>query len=541
MKRLFKLKPLVLALPVVLAACGGGGGSSGETHSPYSITLRADKTTLPVNAAGIGPGAGVNAPYTTTLYVQAMEGGRPIPGGEDGVFACDVKGGLESGSLYYLDGKPEHEVEIDDGNGGKIKVPGAYRNITLGANAGGNTFHFHSKSKEGVATITCEVTDPRDQQRRTASVNITVGGGNVSTNVPARIQYRAQAEAYLGTSANLANLPNEIKIVASVRDDRNQPIAENGKRNVQLNILPTSASLGAKLMAGGQTGTALQVSTQGGEALFSVASGPNPGLVVVEMITDRADNDVSNGIQQPIRALTAIPAVKAVTAAPMIPDLALTATNAQPFLYYLEAQGGLPPFQWSTASPLPDGLSLSPDGVISGTPWLEKPGVYTIQLQVTDANYKTAVKVITLTVSGNLPDKPVDFAVAGCENNDINTACALPGANVSEAYTYAFTVTSGDNVKWKVSGLPSWLKLDANTDVGVISSSGLVDCTAMASYADPARLDPKTSKYTFAVMAYNDTNAVTRTMSITVKDDAGVCTLPPPPPPAPAPAPAPAL
>ena len=133
-------------LAVALVACGGGGGSPGTTQESYSITLRADKTQLPINVANTSPGIGVYAPYSTTLYVQASIGGRPIPGGKD-IFGCNVAGGLDSGSLYYIDGDAAHEVEVDDGNGGKIKVPGAYRSITLGSNSGGNSFHFHAGEK----------------------------------------------------------------------------------------------------------------------------------------------------------------------------------------------------------------------------------------------------------------------------------------------------------------------------------------------------------------------------------------------------------
>ena len=176
-----------MALAAALTACGGGGGSPGETQENYTISLRSDKTTLPLNIGGVMAGSGVYSPYTTTLYVDARKGNIAIPGGED-VFGCNVTGGLDSGSLYYLDGNPEHEVEVDDGNGGKIKVPKAYRSITLGANSGGNSFHFHAGDAVGVARITCSVTDPRDNRQKSASVDISVGG---TTGKPASVRMAA--------------------------------------------------------------------------------------------------------------------------------------------------------------------------------------------------------------------------------------------------------------------------------------------------------------------------------------------------------------
>ena len=94
-----QFKYLPIALSVALTACGGGGGSAGETQEAYTITLRADKTKLPLNISGIRPGTGVYRPYTTTLYVEAKKGGAPIPGGED-IFACNLAAGLDSGALY---------------------------------------------------------------------------------------------------------------------------------------------------------------------------------------------------------------------------------------------------------------------------------------------------------------------------------------------------------------------------------------------------------------------------------------------------------
>ena len=104
---------LGFAVAALVTACGGGGGSPGDTHEAYSITLRADKKQLPINIQHYPAGIGAYAPYTTTLYVEAREGSRPIQGGEE-IFACNIVQGFESGALYYLDGDEDHED--DDGN-----------------------------------------------------------------------------------------------------------------------------------------------------------------------------------------------------------------------------------------------------------------------------------------------------------------------------------------------------------------------------------------------------------------------------------------
>lgn len=124
-------------------------GSPGTTTEPYSISLRADKVQLPLNIAGARPGIGVSSPYTTTLYVEARKGSVAIPGGTAEVFGCNISGGLSSGSLYYLDGKAEHETDVTVG-GVTTKVPNAYRSISLASNSGGNfSFPFWKSGGAG--------------------------------------------------------------------------------------------------------------------------------------------------------------------------------------------------------------------------------------------------------------------------------------------------------------------------------------------------------------------------------------------------------
>ena len=97
MRKLFKTLMLAAAV-ATLGACGGGGGSPGDTNLPYTISLKADTTVLPINLANEGPGIGAYARYTTVLHVQAMEGNKPILDGKE-IFACNLSGGLKSGAL----------------------------------------------------------------------------------------------------------------------------------------------------------------------------------------------------------------------------------------------------------------------------------------------------------------------------------------------------------------------------------------------------------------------------------------------------------
>ncbi|GAB2523810.1 putative Ig domain-containing protein [Simplicispira piscis] len=457
MQKIFKF--IATASVAVLTACGGGGGSPGDSSLPYSISVKAAKTQLPLNIANERAGIGAYSPFTTTLYVEAREGSAPIPGGKE-IFGCNVAGGLESGALYYLDGKDEHMVEVDDGMGGKIKVPGAYRNIVLDSNSGGNSFHFHAGDKAGTARIVCTVTNPADKLVSSASVDIVVGA---ATGKPASVTGTAQAPGYLGTSTNTFNLPKSVAISAKVMDDANQPAPDPVAANLQVSIRPFGASAGSRLLQGGQSGSTIQVKTIGGEGLFAISSGPSAGVILLELTSDRFDNDVSNGIQDPVMQLMAIGVHKAIRTVPLaITDTEITVTNGMAFSYALTAQGGVPPYMW-TSSGLPTGLNLSADGVISGTPTASK-GTYNVVVTVTDYTDVPLTKNVKIKVEG-------DLAIDGCDS-DVSKPCALPGGKVGEQYSHTLSFSIGDPaipVVWTVTGnLPPGLALAAD---GTISGT----------------------------------------------------------------------
>ena len=436
----------------LLAACGGGGGSPGTTQESYSISLVAAKTSLPLNVSGFPAGIGAEAPFTTTIYVSAKKGDNPIPGGEDGVFACNTSFGLDSGPLYYLDGDDAHED--DDGN------PTAYRSITLGSNAGGNSFHFHAGNQAGTATITCSVEDPRDKRQVSASVEITVGGG-AGSGKAASIQGIA-AYPTLGTQGNLSNLRTSTAVQAFVWDETNQPVPNPAAPNLQVELW-SGAVNGARLLSGTQSGSTLQARAVGGVAQFALSSGPTAGAMVLRLTADRADNDVSNGIQDAIRHFVVVSAVDRVsTTPPTVAATTLTAQNAQAFAAALTASGGTPSYTWRLIEgSLPSGLSFSSSGLISGFT-LSPPGSYLIRVEVTDQDGASATSTVTINVTGAIPTvPPVTFGGAS-----ITTKVNVP-------FSYALTADGGTPpYNWQTlpagTAMPAGLTLNSG---GVISGN----------------------------------------------------------------------
>lgn len=479
---------------VVLSACGGGGGSAGDTQERYSISLRADKLSLPTNIAGARPyvngyaGTGVSAPYTTTLYVQALEGSDPIPGTEE-AFTCDLKAGLDTGSLMYLDGDEEHYEEVELPDGTQVRVENAYRNIVLHSNAGGNTFHFHAGDQAGVATITCSVMDPRDSRVYSDSVQINVGGGAGSGKV-ASIQTRADSPV-LGVQGNLYNLRTSTVIHAFLWDDANQPVPYSGHPNLQVSIPSASdAAAGARLLSGSQSGSVLQVDTVGGVGQFALSSGSREGSILLEMTADRFDNDVTNGIQDPVTGYLVVNASNDDPFAELAEPIEFvditppSATNWLPYSYALSATGGTPPYAWTALGGLPQGMTLSTSGLLSGTPRLDTPGNVEVAVRVVDSRGASATANFTLAVNQtptNDPEAdPLFINLSGC-GSDVNALCDLPGAPVGDFYQYVVTATGAGlgPVTWELIDPPGmddkldWLKI---TDTGILHGWVPVSC-----------------------------------------------------------------
>jgi large repetitive protein len=79
-----------------------------------------------------------------------------------------------------------------------------------------------------------------------------------------------------------------------------------------------------------------------------------------------------------------------------LPDAVLGARYSVPVL---ALSGGIPPYTWSVSARwLPPGLSLSPAGVISGSPVLA--GAFDFTVQAADSAGATATASLSITVGG---------------------------------------------------------------------------------------------------------------------------------------------
>jgi hypothetical protein len=89
---------------------------------------------------------------------------------------------------------------------------------------------------------------------------------------------------------------------------------------------------------------------------------------------------------------------------PLIVSSLPNAGTETPYLAELEVAGGIPPFAWSFAAGsdrLPAGLALRADGVIAGR--AAAPGLFSFNVQVTDAAGRAAQRELSIAVELTLP------------------------------------------------------------------------------------------------------------------------------------------
>ena len=130
----------------------------------------------------------------------------------------------------------------------------------------------------------------------------------------------------------------------------------------------------------------------------------------------------------------------------------------------LTAFGGTTPYQWS-ASGLPAGLTLSPEGLISGTP--TGPATGSVNVTVTDANSVSASATLPLTVTDSVDPLAI-------------TTTSLPGGVVGSPYSANLGAEGGvQPYTWSATGLPAGLQISAQ---GQISGTPTAASTSRVTF-----------------------------------------------------------
>ena len=114
-----------------------------------------------------------------------------------------------------------------------------------------------------------------------------------------------------------------------------------------------------------------------------------------------------------------------------------------PYSQTLAASGGTPPYTWSGTPPA--GLTLAGNGAISGTP--TTVGTYTVNIQVTDAQSRTANRALALRI----------FAAVSL------ASCPAPNGFIGQPYSSTATASGGATpYTWSIASglLPAGIQLN---------------------------------------------------------------------------------
>lgn len=177
--------------------------------------------------------------------------------------------------------------------------------------AGVATIYVHADNVPGTAVLTVTAIDPDHGNTISSQLTITVAGAT-SNNLPGAV---AISQAAGGVYVSGASGPQSKLVSATVTDGNGALVANpssgqgnNGWDNVQFQIVgPTDATLSALNAAGtAQTGTTVLAATHNGVASVTFQAGTQQGAVQVKATVDRGDNNVDNGIQDPISATASV-------------------------------------------------------------------------------------------------------------------------------------------------------------------------------------------------------------------------------------------
>lgn len=172
--------------------------------------------------------------------------------------------------------------------------------------AGKAVFYVHSRGRTGTGRVTVRTVDPITGAELSQVLNIVVGN-SAQSNQPASLVITSATRAlYIAGSNGNTILPVQVRSLTDIGEAVADPNA--GVNNIQVEVVNQSGETLSAVNAAGASVEAATVRgrTLGGTFPLVFKSGSRQGLVQIRATTDRLDNNVDNGIQQPIVATRSV-------------------------------------------------------------------------------------------------------------------------------------------------------------------------------------------------------------------------------------------
>lgn len=259
------------------------------------------------------------------------------------------------------------------------------------------------------------------------------------------------------------------------------------------------------------TATHGTVSATGSQVLYV----PNVGYAGPDSFTFTATGPGGTSSPATVNVNVALPSLT------LTPGSLANGQRGQAYSATLVAGGGVGPYTYTvTAGALPTGLTLSPGGILSGTP--QASGAFNINVTATDSSTGAGPFSVVRGYALNIGAPTIALTPA---------AGALPGATVGAAYSgavsanggiapYSFAVTAGS--------LPAGLTLASNGSLtGTPTTPGAFTFTVTATDAATAGTGGPYTGSTVYSLSVGDAAPVADATSVTVAYGAGATPVPP--------------
>ncbi|HET9049670.1 MAG TPA: hypothetical protein VFN29_12005 [Chiayiivirga sp.] len=257
------------------------------------LTLAAVRTQLPVNHFAVDPFLG--SPYMAEVIVTVKDGnGQPV-NLPDGI-QVSINPVGNTGGFTTLD-----DPETTDVNEFLVRMGQAPVDVV----AGKATLFVHALNSTGTTTLTVTTQDPVSTNTITTSLEFEIVDS--TPPLPSRLGMAPTGGAVYvqGSGGN-----DSSALIIEVRDAIDQPVPDpvagsNSYNNYRLEIVGANANESPRfngVNAAGQTvsGPSVDLRTTAGLSTANFISGNGVGSFRVRLSADRADNNVDNGISDPV-------------------------------------------------------------------------------------------------------------------------------------------------------------------------------------------------------------------------------------------------